>query len=101
MKKTGVLMALFFILYCARAQETKIKFVQGLTWDQINEKAKKEHKCIFVDCYATWCGPCKDMDKNVFTDNKVGETFNDKFICVKVQMDKTPNDDKQTKENWY
>ncbi len=36
-----------------------IHFENGLSWEQIKEKAKAEHKYIFVDCYATWCGPCK------------------------------------------
>ena len=42
-----------------------IHFEQGLSWKDILAKAKAEHKYIFVDCYATWCGPCKYMDKNV------------------------------------
>lgn len=30
-----------------------------LTWQDALKKAKKENKIIFVDIYATWCGPCK------------------------------------------
>jgi len=36
-----------------------IRFVQGLTWEKVVKRAKKENKYIFVDCYTTWCGPCK------------------------------------------
>ena len=43
---------------------------------------------IFMDAYATWCGPCKGMAKNVFTDKRVGEFFNEKFINVKMDMEK-------------
>jgi thiol:disulfide interchange protein len=42
-----------------------IRFEHGLSWAQVKEKAKAENKYIFMDCYATWCGPCKAMDKNV------------------------------------
>ena len=42
-----------------------IHFVNGLSWQEVLQKAKAENKYIFVDCYATWCGPCKAMDKEV------------------------------------
>jgi thiol:disulfide interchange protein len=42
-----------------------INFENNLSWEQVKEKAKAENKYIFVDCYATWCGPCKAMDKEV------------------------------------
>jgi len=77
-----------------------IKWTSGLSWEQVKAKAKAENKYIFLDIYATWCGPCKDMDKNVYVDDSVGVFFNEKFISVKVQVDKTKNDNEQVK-NWY
>lgn len=74
-----------------------IKFVAGMSWDQILAKAKKENKYIFVDCYATWCAPCKKMDKEVYDLNMVGNAFNTSFISVKVQMDTSKKDDNNTK----
>jgi thioredoxin-related protein len=77
-----------------------IQFEKGLTWNQIQEKAKKENKYIFVDCYATWCGPCKMMDEKVYPLKEVGDYYNAHFISVKVQMDKTDKDDSLVKK-WY
>lgn len=77
-----------------------IKWVEGLTWKQVKEKAKSENKYIFVDCYATWCAPCKKMDKDVYTDSKVGEILNKSFFSIKVQMDVTSKDNEETKA-WY
>ncbi|MDF1699275.1 MAG: thioredoxin family protein [Saprospiraceae bacterium] len=51
-------------------------------------KAKAEKKLIFMDAYTTWCGPCKWMSKNVFTDANVGAYFNENFINVKIDMEK-------------
>lgn len=64
-----------------------IQFFEG-TWKEVLEKAQLEKKPIFVDCYTVWCGPCKTLAANVFTDPKVGSYFNSNFINVKVDMEK-------------
>lgn len=69
-----------------------VNFIDGLLWEQIKVQAQKENKYIFVDCYATWCRPCKMMDKYVYPLKSVGKVMNDQFIAVKVQMDTTKND---------
>ncbi len=50
-----------------------IKFENELDWQQVLAKAKAENKYIFVDCYATWCIPCKKMDTDVYSSQKVGD----------------------------
>ncbi|MGJ1433993.1 thioredoxin fold domain-containing protein [Sphingobacterium spiritivorum] len=82
------------------AQESGVKFEHGLSWSQIKEKAKKENKHIFVDCFTTWCGPCKYMANTVFPQPKVGEFFNSNFINAKIQMDQTKDDSEDVKA-WY
>ena len=74
------------------AQEKGIHFEAILNWQQIKEKAKIENKYIMVDCYATWCGPCKEMDQETYPDSTLGVFVNDHFIAVKVQMDSTKSD---------
>jgi thiol-disulfide isomerase/thioredoxin len=92
-------LAIFFPLIM-QAQSVGVKWTEGLSWEQIKTKAKSEGKYIFVDCYATWCGPCKLMDKNVYINDSVGEKLNENFISVKVQMDETPEDGDPIK-SWY
>lgn len=77
-----------------------IKFEENLSWTQIQAKAKTENKYIFVDTYATWCGPCKVMSADVFPKKEVGDFINDRFISVKVQMDQTINDNELVNK-WY
>ena len=50
--------------------------------------AKVENKLVFIDFYTAWCGPCKMMMKNVFPQPKVGEYFNGKYVCIKLDADK-------------
>jgi thiol-disulfide isomerase/thioredoxin len=63
-----------------------IEFFHG-TWEEAKEKASEEEKLIFVDAFAKWCGPCKRMAKNVFTNPSVGEFFNANFISMKIDME--------------
>ena len=64
-----------------------IDFFHG-SWAEALEQAKKEEKIIFIDAYATWCGPCKRMSRDVFPDDKVGAFFNKHFINMKLDMEK-------------
>ncbi len=60
-----------------------VDFEKG-TWEGVLEKAKKENKLIFLDVYATWCGPCKLLKKNTFSDTTVGAFYNQNFINMAV-----------------
>lgn len=64
-----------------------IQFTEA-SWKDILKKAKAEKKVIFLDAYASWCGPCKLLQKNVFTKKAVGDYYNSKFINVKMDMEK-------------
>lgn len=78
---------LLTVLLCAQLPAQGIDFFHG-TWEEALEVAKKEDKPIFVDAYASWCGPCKVMAKNVFPQAEVGEVFNANFISLKIDMEK-------------
>ena len=43
---------------------------------------------IFVDCYADWCGPCKQLASQVFTQKEVGDVFNSHFVNVQFNVEK-------------
>jgi thioredoxin-related protein len=81
-------------------EDKGIKWVTGLTWEQIKQKAKAENKYIFIDAYTTWCGPCKMMDQYVYPNDTVSDLFNQHFIAVKAQMDQTDKD-MQSIKDWY
>ncbi len=63
-----------------------IQFVETL--DDAKAAANDQNKIIFMDAYATWCGPCKWMSKNVFTKEELGAYMSENFISVKVDMEK-------------
>lgn len=81
---------IFVFLAFANLSAQGIEFFHG-TWSEALEKAQAEKKLIFVDCFASWCGPCKRMAKETFPDAEVGEYFNANFICLKIDMEKPEN----------
>lgn len=73
--------------------ETALKKAEGIEftqvgWQEVLDQAKKANKLIFLDCYTSWCGPCKMLAKTVFTDPDVAALFNEKFVNVKMDMEK-------------
>ncbi len=81
------LLVIFICLAAFADAQDGIQFFSG-NWEEAIETAKKEHKLIFVDAYAEWCGPCKRMAKEVFTQKELGDFFNKYFINVKMDMEK-------------
>lgn len=69
------------------AQNRSIKFEHS-SFKEIKEKALKENKLIFIDAFTTWCGPCKQMSKNIFTNDTVAEYYNKNFVNAKIDMEK-------------
>ena len=76
------------VIWGTEAQNRSINFEQTKEWKQILKKAKKEKKLIFVDCYTSWCGPCKMLAKDVFTQDAVADYFNQNFVNAKYDMEK-------------
>lgn len=86
MKKSFFAACLLLLTLSVKAAE--IKFLENPTWTTVLEQAKKENKIIFLDAYATWCGPCKQMDAETYTNQSVADFYNANFINVKYDMEK-------------
>lgn len=61
--------------------------VNWLTFEQAIEKSKTEKRKFFIDVYTDWCGWCKVMDKNTFSDPQIAKMLNDKFYPVKFDAE--------------
>ena len=64
---------------------------QQIEWKTIEQAAKTDSKSntklYFVDFYTSWCGWCKKMDRETFTDPTVALILNRYFIPVKFNAE--------------
>ena len=67
--------------------EAGIQFVEA-NWAKAIAEAKKQKKMIFIDAYTSWCGPCRMLKQNTFTDKAAGDYFNKHFINIALDMEK-------------
>lgn len=83
----------FYALSTPSTHETSSNPKSGITflegqWTAAKQKAAAEHKYIFVDAYATWCPPCKQLKKITFQNKEVADFFNSHFINVSLDVEK-------------
>lgn len=68
----------------------EINFVET-SWPQALKRAAAQNKYIFVDAYATWCGPCKMLKATTFKNEKAAAFYNQNFINVALDMEQGNN----------
>ena len=67
-----------------QTQNQQIKLQWNTDLNSAFELAEKSNKLVFVDFYADWCGYCKQLDEDTFTDPNVKAKFAQGYVLVKV-----------------
>lgn len=90
MKKILLLGAMWCapLLLFAQEGEKGVRFMDNEPWKTVLKQAQQQDRWIFVDCYTSWCGPCKQLAREVFPQEQVGQFINDRFVSVKYDVEK-------------
>jgi len=54
-----------------KAGAVHVPFVEGRPFAEILRRAKAQNRPVMLDVMASWCGPCKIMDRTTFSDPSV------------------------------
>lgn len=78
------LIAFITILGFATKAEAQINW---MNMNQALEAQKKNKKPIFLDAYTNWCGPCKMLDKQTFSNETFAAYINKNYNPVKFNAE--------------
>jgi len=81
--KNLIVIGLLIVVNTTFAQEK-------INWMSLEEAVEAQAiapKKIMMDVYATWCGPCKMLDKNTFQHPDVAAYVNQNFYAVKFNAE--------------
>jgi tetratricopeptide (TPR) repeat protein len=76
----------FLVLSLAAAFAGEVDWAQP-PYEEILQRAAQENRPVFIDFYATWCGPCKRLDQITYQDEKVIGYLNS-IVAVKYDAEK-------------
>ena len=83
--KTNIFFLLLFVT--TLILNAQVEFIEVETLEQmkaVQKKASDQMLMLYVDVYATWCGPCKMMDREVYTDPSVADYMNAHYVSVRM-----------------
>jgi thioredoxin-related protein len=90
MKKI-IILTLFAVLgissFAQKPESTENSKIKWYTIQEAEKLNKQSPRPIFVDTYTDWCGWCKKMDKETFTNDVISDMLNNKFYPVKFNAE--------------
>ncbi len=92
LKCFNLFLIFFALAFAAHAQDEQksphsIIFTNASFNDALKQAAA-QHKFLFIDAYASWCGPCKLLKATTFHNKKAAEFYNANFVSLSIDMEK-------------
>jgi thioredoxin-related protein len=90
MKKSLIIAVLTLIALTAKTQSSTVSDKSPVKWYTLQEAEKlfkQSPRPFFIDAYTDWCGWCKKMDKDTFTNSVISDILNNKYYPVKFDAE--------------
>ena len=63
--------------------------IRWLSLAELRSAYAKKPRPVIIDVYTSWCGWCKVMDRDTYSNDKVANYINDNFYAVKFNAEST------------
>lgn len=83
----SILMLMGCVTQVVAQDESTIHF-QNISFTKALQQSAQTGKLVFIDCYTSWCAPCKWMEQNVFVNDSISSFYNQHFVNFKIDMEK-------------
>ena len=85
----SVCFALAFTTHAQSEQKSPHSIIfTSTSFNDALKRAAEQHKYLFVDAYASWCGPCQLLKNTTFHNKKAAEFYNANFVNLSIDMEK-------------
>lgn len=83
-KEMKVFVLIISLLFTVNTFSQELKWY---SWEEAVELNKKEPRKFMVDVYTDWCGYCKVMDRNTFSNKHISSYLNEAYYAVKLDAE--------------
>ena len=84
-----------------RTPRSQVVTLNWVSWDEAVELNKKEKKKILLDVFTYWCGWCKKMDTETFSNPYLAKYLNENYYLVKFDAESKEQLEYKGKEYHY
>ncbi len=88
MKLKSILITAIILVFSISSSNTANEKLSWLSFNDGMKKAVSEKKILIVDFYTEWCGWCKKMDSETYTDDDVINYLKKNYVLVKLNPEK-------------
>ncbi len=68
-------------------KKQKTEGIEWISFEEAEKRSKKKPRKIFIDVYTDWCGWCKKMDSDTFSNPEIAKYVNQNFYAVKFNAE--------------